>query len=279
MCFFTKYGLKYIDAYVDSDWAGDKVSRKSTTGVILKVGGDAIKTYSRNQKTIALSSGEAELYATVSGMAEAIGIQSICYDFGFNCEIRCFSDSSAAVGIVKREGIGKVRHLQTQFLWVQEMTSNGKATIHKVGTNDNPADLLTKYLDSNTIDKHLQHINLHTSSHRPLQAPHLVGISVLNKTPLRYVTSSTSGSYQSCEGVNCTSFLRGRDRKTQPHYNCNYYVNPLYKATYKGNRICCLRVSRREEDCQWPKVVRGKTTDTLRARGLTPPDLTRLGLL
>lgn len=172
--FSLNHDMEFVDACVDSDWAGDKISRKSTTGAILKVGGHAVKTYSRNQKTIALSSGEAELYAIVSGIAEAIGVQSICADYGFNCKIRCFSDSSAAVGIVKRDGIGKVRHLQTQFLWVQEMTNNGKATIHKVGTNSNPADLLTKYLDSNTIEQHLQRIHLHSSLHRPSQAPLLV---------------------------------------------------------------------------------------------------------
>ena len=137
--------------YVDSDWAGDKIARKSTTGAVLKVGGDAVKTYSRNQKTIALSSGEAELYAIVSGIAEAIGIQSFWAEFCFKYKIRCFSDSSAAVGIVKRDGIGKVRHLQTQFLWVQEMTTNNKASIHKVGTDSNPADLLTTYLDSKQL--------------------------------------------------------------------------------------------------------------------------------
>lgn len=73
--FYTKHDMEFIDVYVDSDWAGDKISRKSTTGAILKVGNDVVKTYSRNQKTIALSSGEAELYAIVSGIVEAIGVQ------------------------------------------------------------------------------------------------------------------------------------------------------------------------------------------------------------
>ena len=108
--------LHYIDVFVDSDWAGDNINRKSTTCVVIKFSGCLIKTYSRNQKTIALSSGEAEFYVIVSGIAEGIRVQSILRDYGIDCAIRCFFDSSAAVGIVKRIGIGRVRHLQTQYL-------------------------------------------------------------------------------------------------------------------------------------------------------------------
>ena len=167
--------LQFIDVFADSDWAGDNINRKSTTGVVIKFGGCLIKTYSRNQKTIALSSAEAEFYAIVSGIAEGIGVQSILRDYGIDCAIRCFSDSSAAVGIVKRTGIGRVRHLQTQYLWVQELINNGKVSIHKVGTNSNPADLLTKYLDSNKMHEHLQRIGIHDSHNRPTNAPKTIG--------------------------------------------------------------------------------------------------------
>ncbi len=174
--------LYFCDVIVDSDWAGDKVSRKSTTGCVLKFGDHTVKTYSRNQRTIALSSGEAELYALVSGVAEALGIQSIVKDFGLDCNIRCFTDSSAAMGIVKRSGIGTFRHLQTQYLWIQEVVSSNKVSIHKVGTNDNVADLLTTYLDGNTIQHHIGHLNLVHSSHRPDNAPQLTKINNITST-------------------------------------------------------------------------------------------------
>ena len=74
--YYTSNDTRYVDVFVDSDSAGDEISRKSTTGVVIKYGGYTVKTYSRNQKTIALSSAEAELYAIVSGVSEALGIQS-----------------------------------------------------------------------------------------------------------------------------------------------------------------------------------------------------------
>ena len=52
-----------IVTYVDSDWAGCSTTRKSTSGVVLQILGATIFTCSRTQGTIALSSGEAELYA------------------------------------------------------------------------------------------------------------------------------------------------------------------------------------------------------------------------
>ena len=54
-----------VDAYADSDLAGDKVSRKSTSGGLLMLGGHLIKSWSSTQPVIALCSGEAELYALV----------------------------------------------------------------------------------------------------------------------------------------------------------------------------------------------------------------------
>ena len=56
-----------IKAYVDSDWAGCADSRRSTSGVALNILGVNISARSRTQATIALSSGEAELYAIGSG--------------------------------------------------------------------------------------------------------------------------------------------------------------------------------------------------------------------
>ena len=61
--FAWQNGKQDICTYTDSDWAGDKASRKSTSGGIMFLGEHAMKSWSRNQTVIALSSAEAELYA------------------------------------------------------------------------------------------------------------------------------------------------------------------------------------------------------------------------
>ena len=69
-------------AYVDSDWAGDKAGRKSTSGGMVFRGRHLIKSWSSNQQVIALSSGEAELYAITKGAAQVLGMVSMGQDFG-----------------------------------------------------------------------------------------------------------------------------------------------------------------------------------------------------
>ena len=85
-----------IEAYVDSDWAGRLANRKSTSGGALVVGGGCLKTWSRTQKSRALSSAEAEYYALVSGAAEALGLQAVASDLGWNLKVRLWSDAKGA---------------------------------------------------------------------------------------------------------------------------------------------------------------------------------------
>ena len=66
-----------LECYVDSDWAGCSSTRKSTSGGLLYLLGTPIMAWSRTQSTVALSSGEAELYAMGSGVTEAIHIRHL----------------------------------------------------------------------------------------------------------------------------------------------------------------------------------------------------------
>ena len=84
------------------------------------IGTHLIKTYSRQQKTIALSSAEAELYALVAVSAEALGLVAYAKDLGIFLKGTMYTDASAALGIAQRRGLGRVRHVQTQALWVQQ---------------------------------------------------------------------------------------------------------------------------------------------------------------
>ena len=68
--------------YTDSDWAGCIRTAKSTSGGIVTLGKHIIKSYSRQQKTVALSSAEAELHAMVAASSESIGIIGLCKDIG-----------------------------------------------------------------------------------------------------------------------------------------------------------------------------------------------------
>ena len=110
------------------------------------MGDHTIKTYSKQQKVVALSSAEAELYAMVAASAESMAIQAYAADLGISSKSELYTDRSAALGIAKRAGIGKVRYLRTQGLWIQETRISGRITYKKVLGEKNPSDLLTKYV-------------------------------------------------------------------------------------------------------------------------------------
>ena len=73
------YGLKYesnqkikLEGYVDSDWAGSAIDRKSTLGCCFSMGSGVISWFSRKQSCVALSTAEAEYVASCSTSCEVV---------------------------------------------------------------------------------------------------------------------------------------------------------------------------------------------------------------
>ena len=118
--------------YVDSDWAGDRASRKSTSSGMIFRGHHVLKSWSSNPQVIALSSGDAELYALTKGAAQTLGIVSMARDMGEGLIAVIRSDSSAALAISQRVGLGKVRHIEVQYLWIQERHAALQIDLRKV---------------------------------------------------------------------------------------------------------------------------------------------------
>ena len=136
--------LSTIHVHTDSDWAGCTLTRKSTSGGILSIGGGIVKSWSKTQTTIAKSSGEAEFYAAAHGVVEAIGLKSIAEDLGWTMNIKLGVDSSAAKAMASRTGLGRCRHLEVQYLWLQQVMRKDWMRIVKIKGDSNPADILTK---------------------------------------------------------------------------------------------------------------------------------------
>ena len=83
-------------------------------------GGCCIKTYSKGQGVVSLSSGESEYYALVSGASNLLGEVSTAKDWGLQPESEVFMDASAGIAMGSRRGLGKAKHVDTQYHWVQD---------------------------------------------------------------------------------------------------------------------------------------------------------------
>ena len=110
------------------------------------LGRHLIKSWSSTQANVALSSGEAEYYAVVKACGIGMGFRSLLQDLGVGLPLRVWTDSSATIGICSRQGLGKLRHIDTQTLWVQQRVRNKTFELRKVRGTENPADLFTKHL-------------------------------------------------------------------------------------------------------------------------------------
>ena len=93
--------------------------------------------------------------AIIKGACEAIGIFSILEESGIHMESELYADASAALGIVARTGLGKLRHLDTSVLWMQQPHVKEKIKFVKIHGPVNPADLGTKALKCEDMDKHI----------------------------------------------------------------------------------------------------------------------------
>ena len=134
-----------ITGWGDSDWAGDRKTRKSTSGGAIMIGHHLLHHYSSTQSNIALSSGEAELNSNVKISVESIAVKNMAKDIGMDLDVITCTDSSAAKGIQTRRGCGKVKHLEAKQLWCQHKVAQGEVKVKKVPRKDNPSDNFTHH--------------------------------------------------------------------------------------------------------------------------------------
>ena len=99
--------------------------------------------WSRTQALVSLSSAEAELYAAIKACSETLGFLSLLKDYQIHANGKIMSDSSAALGIIKRQELGRARHIHTSYLWIQHVNERG-INFSKVQGSENCADLFTK---------------------------------------------------------------------------------------------------------------------------------------
>ena len=91
-------------------------------------------------------------------------------------DIHIWTDATAAIGIASRRGLGKIRHLHVSDLWIQEKIAKGLLTLHKIAGSENPADILTKYVDTKTLNGALERLHMRFHEGRAKSAPATMGL-------------------------------------------------------------------------------------------------------
>ena len=124
-----------LNCFGDSDFAGEIETRKSTSGGLMCLGDHAIKTWSSTQSVIALSTGEAEMYAINKTAASGMGGNSILHDLGVNLDLRVFTDATTGKSLVTRRGLGKVRHMRSMSCGFKAMFKQNQSQLSRSRTS------------------------------------------------------------------------------------------------------------------------------------------------
>ena len=86
----------------------------------------------------------------VKAASEGLGLKAMTMDYHKPLDPWMFVDATAAIGVAQRVGLGKLRHLETQSLWLQEAVRDKRIGLSKVHGPVNPADLMTKHVGHGT---------------------------------------------------------------------------------------------------------------------------------
>lgn len=135
--------------FVDADWGGCHMDRRSFTGFLFLLGGCPISWESRKQKTVALSTTEAEYMAMSDCAREAEYLQKFLHELGFDSlrNLVVFCDNQSAINLANNSMYhSRVKHIDLRHHFVREMLRSKTFNLKHVSTEKQIADFLTKSL-------------------------------------------------------------------------------------------------------------------------------------
>ncbi|GJS51737.1 putative ribonuclease H-like domain-containing protein [Tanacetum coccineum] len=146
----SKYlSLSLSKNFLDSDYAGANLDRKSTTGGCQFLGRRLITWQCKKQTIVATSTTEAEYVAAASCCGQVLWIQNQMLDYGFNfMNTKIYIDNESTICIVKNPVYhSKTKHIAIRHHFIRDAYEKKLIQVLKIHTNDNVADLLTKAFD------------------------------------------------------------------------------------------------------------------------------------
>lgn len=137
-----------LEAYTDSDWAADTDNRQSTTGFFYKLANGIISWKSHAQKTIALSSTEAEYMALSDCGRQAAWYRNLFEEVGTTFgPIPIYGDNQGSIFTASNPVQDRrTKHIDIRFHYIRQLVMNKAIELFFVNGSDNPADMFTKNL-------------------------------------------------------------------------------------------------------------------------------------
>lgn len=146
---YHKVGKGGLEGYADSDW-GNSVSRRSTTGLMVRYNEGMVLWRSKMQKTVSLSTAEAEYYAASEMGIEILYLRNLLGNMGFTQkpDTPVYEDNTACIewGNHIIGGRERAKHIDIRKHFAHEVIQNRQMRLIKVDTSKQIADMFTKAL-------------------------------------------------------------------------------------------------------------------------------------
>ena len=144
-----------VVGYSDADWASDSDDRRSTSGNVFVMSGDAISWTSKKQPTVALSTSESEYIALCFATQEAVWLRQLMKELQIDCTTATtmYEDNQGAIAMSRNPVLHKrTKHIDIKYHFVREKTQDGTIELKYCPTNEMVADILTKPLSKGQFE-------------------------------------------------------------------------------------------------------------------------------
>jgi len=160
---FKKSFSGQLEGYVDADWGSCVIDRRSYTGYVFLLSGSAVTWESRKQRTVALSTTEAEYMGITEAVKESIYLKNFLIELGFDelSKIKLWSDNQGATLLAKNAVYHqRSKHIDIRYHFVREALKDNHLHLGFKSTNEMAADILTKGLQRVQHNKCLELIGI-----------------------------------------------------------------------------------------------------------------------
>ncbi|GKD16106.1 hypothetical protein Tco_1205264 [Tanacetum coccineum] len=138
-----------LKGYFNSDYAGCNMDRKSTLGACQLLGGKLVCWSAKKQKSIAMSSAEAEYVAAAGCCATILWMKSQLSDYDILYEmVPIFCDNTSAIAILNNPVLySRIKHIDIRYHFIRDHILKGDIELHFIPTQYQLADIFIKPLD------------------------------------------------------------------------------------------------------------------------------------
>ncbi|KJZ70562.1 hypothetical protein HIM_10030 [Hirsutella minnesotensis 3608] len=160
LCLVYEGEIEPLTGFTDSDWAGDRDTRRSTSGYVFNLGSGAISWSSKRQSSTALSSCEAEYIGQTQATKEAIWLRRLLTELQVAEEeghapaaTIIYGDNQGAIALARNPQFhARTKHIDVQHHFVREKQHSGEVDLQYVPTDQQVADGLTKALPKDRFE-------------------------------------------------------------------------------------------------------------------------------